>query len=150
MSYISELRQIVGTRPLLSAGTTVIVINHNKEILLNLRSDTNTWGIPGGATELGETVEETAKRELFEETGLDVECLKLLTVLSGKDFFFEYPNGDQLYSVVVLFKAEKVTGELAINDGESYQLQYFGFANLPNLESRAAKIIEWLKENNEI
>ncbi|MBO5857443.1 MAG: NUDIX domain-containing protein [Clostridia bacterium] len=63
MSYLSELRKIVGHRPLLSAGATVLVIKDGK-ILLNLRSDTETWGIPGGGLELGECLEETAFREL--------------------------------------------------------------------------------------
>ena len=45
--------------------------------LLNLRSDTNTWGIPGGSMELYETIEETAIRELKEETGIEnVNVLK--------------------------------------------------------------------------
>ncbi len=147
MSYLKELREIVGHRPLLTIGATIIVINDQKEILLNLRSDTNTWGIPGGAMELGETIEETAARELLEETGLCAKNYKLLTVLSGEEFFFIYPNGDKLYSVVVLFKAEQVTGKLTINDDESYLLKYFSFANLPTLEKRAAAIIKWLKEN---
>ena len=81
MSYLSELRKIVGHRPLLSAGATVLVIKDGK-ILLNLRSDTETWGVPGGALELGESLEETAYRELKEETGL---C------------FFPYEGGDEAF-----------------------------------------------------
>ena len=146
MSYLSELRKIVGHRPLLSAGATVLVIKDNK-ILLNLRSDTNTWGIPGGGMELGECLEETANRELMEETGLSAEKMTLLTVLSGKDFYFEYPNGDKLYSVVSLFLAENVNGTLEITDDESLKLQYFKFDKLPHLESRAKTIIDWIKEN---
>ena len=46
-----------------AVGATVVVLKDNK-ILLNLRSDTKTWGIPGGAAELGETLEETAARDL--------------------------------------------------------------------------------------
>ena len=147
MSYIGDLRELVGKRPLLTAGATVIVIKDNR-ILLNLRSDTKTWGIPGGALELGETLEDAARRELFEETGLTAEKLTLLNVFSGNDFYFEYPNGDKLYSVIVLFKAENVSGELSINDGESIKLAYFSLNEMPELESRAAKIVEWIKENN--
>lgn len=146
MGYLSDLRKVVGNRPLLSAGSTII-FNENKELLLNLRSDTNTWGIPGGATELGETLNETAARELYEETGLQAENFELLTVLSGKDFYFKYPNGDELYSVVSLWLAKGVTGNLHINDDESHELKYFSLNNLPTMESRAAKIIEWIKAN---
>ena len=137
MSYLSELRKIVGHRPLLSAGATVLVIKDGK-ILLNLRSDTETWGIPGGGLELG---------ECLEETGLNAEKMTLVTVLSGKDFYFVYPNGDMLYSVVSLYLAENVSGDLKITDGESLKLQYFNFNNLPKLESRAKTMLEWIKEN---
>jgi len=145
MSYISEMRKYIGHQPMLSVGATVVVIKDNK-ILLNLRSDTNTWGIPGGATELGETLEETASRELKEETNLDCDSFTLLNIFSGKDFYFKYPNGDELYSVVALYLANDVTGELKITDGESFKLDYFSKDNLPNLESRAKVIMDWLLE----
>lgn len=145
MSYISEMRKYIGHQPMLSAGATVVVIKDNK-ILLNLRSDINTWGIPGGATELGETLEETASRELKEETNLDCDSFTLLNVFSGKDFYFKYPNGDELYSVVALYLANDVTGELKITDGESLKLDYFSKDNSPNLESRAKVIMDWLLE----
>lgn len=147
MSYLGELRKIVGHIPLLSAGATIIVLNDKNEILLNLRSDTKTWGIPGGALELGECLEETAARELFEETGLKAESYKFLTVLSGQDYYFEYPNGDQLYSVIALYMAESVSGKLSINDGESEELKFYSFDNLPLLEGRAEKVVEWYKSS---
>lgn len=145
MSYISNMRKYIGHQPMLSAGSTVVVIKDNK-ILLNLRSDTNTWGIPGGAIELGETLEETATRELKEETNLDCNSFTLLNVFSGKDFYFKYPNGDELYSVVALYLANNVSGELKITDGESFKLDYFSKNNLLNLESRAKVILDWLIE----
>lgn len=145
MSYISNMRKYIGHQPMLSAGATVVVIKDNK-ILLNLRSDTNTWGISGGAIELGESLEETATRELKEETNLDCNSFTLLNVFSGKDFYFKYPNGDELYSVVALYFANDVSGELKITDGESFKLEYFSKDNLPNLESRAKVILDWLIE----
>lgn len=143
MSYINDIRKYIGHAPMLAAGATVAVIK-NKKILLNLRSDTNTWGIPGGSMELGETLEETAARELKEETNLEAESFTLLNVFSGKDFYFKYPNGDELYSVGALFLAEGVTGERKITDEESFDLRYFGKNELPELESRADIIIKWL------
>lgn len=131
---------------MLSAGATVVVLKDNK-ILLNLRSDTNTWGIPGGAIELGETLEETAARELKEETNLESEKFTLLNVFSGKDFYFKYPNQDELYSVVALYIADGVTGDLKITDNESFELKYFGKDELPVLESRAEIIMNWLINN---
>ena len=143
MSYIGEMRKHIGHAPMLTAGATVVVLRDGK-LLMNLRSDTNTWGIPGGAMELGETLEETAARELKEETDLTAEGFTLLHLFSGRDFYFKYPNGDELWSVVALYLAEGVTGKPRITDGESRALRYFGKEELPVLESRAEKIVDWL------
>ena len=149
MSYISEIRKYIGNAPMLSVGATIVVLKDSK-ILLNLRSDTNTWGIPGGSIELGETLEQTAARELREETNLSAKSFSFLHLFSGPDFYFKYPNGDELYSVVALFLAEGVYGEMKITDGESYKLKFFGKEEIPTLESRAEKIIEWLIDRRKI
>lgn len=146
MSYISEMRKYIGHKPMIVAGATIVAIKDNK-ILLNLRSDTNTWGIPGGSLELGESLEETAKRELKEETNLDCDDFTLLNVFSGNDFYFKYPNSDELYSVIALYLTKDFKGDLKITDSESFDLKFFSKTDLPNLESRAKKIISWLIEN---
>lgn len=149
MGYISELRKCIGHNPLISAGATVAVIK-DKQILLNLRSDTKTQGIPGGSLEVGETLEETAKRELKEETNLDCDNFTLLNVFSGNDFYFKYPNGDELYSVIALYLADGFKGGLKITDDESIDLSFFSKSELPNLENRAKLIIDWLIEKEYI
>lgn len=146
MSYIQKLREYIGHDEILSVGVTILVVQENK-ILLQLRSDTKTWGIPGGAIELGETLLETATRELKEETGLVATEFQLLNVFSGKDFFFEYPNEDKVYTVPVLYKALDACGELAMNDGESLALKYFGLDEIPECEPRAMYMLQWIKEN---
>ena len=82
----------------------------------------------------------------MEETNLDCKSFTLLNVFSGEDFYFKYPNGDELYSVVALYLANDVTGELKITDDESFKLDYFSKDNLPKLESRAKVITDWLLE----
>ena len=145
MGYIMNLREKVGHSPLIGVGATTLLFNNKNELLLNLRSDTNTWGIPGGSKELNETLEECAIRELKEETNINVNDLELITVLSGKDYYFKYPNKDELDCVIVLYKVSDYDGELNINDGESKKLEFFSLDNMPELESRAKAIIDKIK-----
>ena len=142
MSYIMDLRKHIGHAPLIGVGATTLVFNDQNELLLNLRTDTNTWGIPGGAMELYESSEETAIRELQEETGIHAEELELVSVLSGKDFYFEYPNGDRMCTVIVLFKVPHFTGTLKASDVESKALRFFPLTDLPAMESRAERIVQ--------
>ena len=145
MGYIMNLREKVGHETLIGVGATTLVFNSNNELLLNLRSDTNNWGIPGGSKELNETLEECAIRELKEETNINVNDLELITVLSGKEYYFKYPNEDELDCVIVLYKVSDYDGELNINDGESKKLEFFSLDNMPELESRAKAIIDKIK-----
>lgn len=69
MGYIMDLRNKVGSRPLIMVGACVILVNGNNELLLQLRKDNDCWVLASGSMEMGETVEEVAKRELVEETG---------------------------------------------------------------------------------
>ena len=142
MGYIMNLRKYVGHEVLIGLGATTLVFNDKKELLLNLRTDTKTWGIPGGSMELYETIEETAIRELKEETGIDADKLELVTILSGKDYYFEYPNGDKMCTVIVLFKVLNYNGEIKVSDNESKELKFFSLTNLPIMEARAKAIIE--------
>ena len=145
MGYIMTLREKVGHSPLIGVGATTLVFNNKNELLLNLRSDTNNWGIPGGSKELNETLEECAIRELKEETNINVNDLELVTVLSGEEYYFKYPNEDELDCVIALYKESNYEGELNINDGESKELKFFSLNNLPELESRAKAIIDKIK-----
>lgn len=120
-----DLRKLVGSRPLIMAGSCVIVKNDEGHILLQKRSDTLDWGTIGGSLELGESFEEAAARELFEEAGLTTTSFRLVTVLSGKDMYFKYPHGDEVYNVMAVFEAEGVEGTPMVNDNEGLELGYF-------------------------
>ena len=81
--YIMGLRKLVGHIPLLQCGASVIVENEKGEVLLQQRTDNGCWGYAGGSVELYEVVEEAARRELEEETGLIADEMELLGVFSG-------------------------------------------------------------------
>ena len=140
---MSELRKHIGSRAILSIGATILVVNDDMEILFQHRSDTLDWGLPGGSMELNETLEETAARELYEETGLEANEFHLIGVFSGPDYYFQYPNGDEVYTVIHLYIAKNVRGELGMLDGESLELTYFSINELPNqLEKRTKSLLD--------
>jgi 8-oxo-dGTP pyrophosphatase MutT (NUDIX family) len=141
MNYIKSLRQHIGTKPIIAPGSAIIVFNENQELLLQLRSDTNDWGLPGGGMEIGDSFEETAYKELYEETGLVAEELQLVGLASGKELYFKFPHGDEIYNATAIFKATAVTGTLKKNE-ESKALDYFPLDNLPHLNYTTSKLLE--------
>ena len=148
MNYVEYLRKYVGNKPILTAGAVLLVFNKNHELLLQLRSDYNMWGMPGGSMELGETFEETAKRELKEETCLIAEKLKLIDILSGKETFRIYPNGDQLYDITAIFEVTKYSGNLKIDNVESKELKWFKINELPENNMTDITKVYWNKVKN--
>src|SRR6478609_2874543 len=61
-------------------STTAVVTDDQDQIVLIRRRDNDLWALPGGGMELGESILDTAVREVKEETGLDVEVTGLIGV----------------------------------------------------------------------
>ncbi len=101
--YIEELRSRVGNYPLIMLGSAVCVFDSHERLLLLRRTDNGYWGLPGGAMEPGESLEDTARRETREETGLEVARLSLMGVFSGPELHYRYPNGAEVYNVTAVY-----------------------------------------------
>lgn len=129
--YVAALRALVGHRPLILVGANVIVEDPHGHVLLQRRSDSGTWGFPGGLMEPGETLEETARRELREETGLEAGDLECCGVVSGPECYFEYPNGDKVYNVSAVYIAKQVTGRMRQDGVEGSELRFFDGEHVP-------------------
>ena len=101
------------TKAALSAGCAVL--DAGGRVLLIRRADERIWGLPKGTVEPGETLEETAMREVREETGLQVRVLRALTEIRYK--FYSPRDDANVEKRVVYFLAERVAGRLALEPG---------------------------------
>lgn len=129
--YMMELRKLVGHRPLLQCAASVIIENDKGEILLGKRTDNHKWGYSGGSIELGESVEDCARRELFEEMGLIAQELRFFMINSGEETHYIYPNGDEVYNVEVVYLCSKYLGEPKPQKKEMEELRFFSVKDLP-------------------
>jgi 8-oxo-dGTP pyrophosphatase MutT (NUDIX family) len=136
--YIKSMRKFIGHERLLLVGASVIV-HKDGSLLLQKRRDNGCWGYHGGCVELGETVEEAARRELLEETGLTAGSLELFGVFSGKELFYTYPNGDKVSIIDVAYLCEDFTGEPLTETDETTDLKWFPADGLPENISPPAK-----------
>ncbi|MBR6253837.1 MAG: NUDIX hydrolase [Clostridiales bacterium] len=131
MGYFMDLRKELGHRALIMSGACIIFVNEKNEILLQQREDNKLWGYPGGSLELGESFEQAAIREAFEETGLIADELEFFTTESGESTHHFYPNGDEVYVAGLVYMCRKYHGEMKIQEEEVLQQRFFAEDELP-------------------
>ena len=127
--YIKWIRSKVGHEKVILVFAGGCVFDECGRVLLQKRGDSENWGFPGGAIELGETPENAAIRELKEETGLDVVVKSLIGVYTDSDM--RYPNGDQTHSICIVYELGEIGGELKCDNLETLELKYFDIDELP-------------------
>ena len=130
-------------------GIGVMILKDN-QILLGKRTDSdkddptklkqmNTWTMPGGKLEYGESFEVAASREVKEETDLDVSDLSIVCLQNDKDDFAHY--------VTIVMKAENIQGTVKTMEPDKIsKWQYFDLNDLPeNMYFPSEKAIKLYK-----
>ena len=132
-NYIKWIREKVGHDPIILNASAALVVNEFGQVLLLRRGDREgeMWGLPGGMMEIGESAEETMRREVSEETGLKVKMEKFLGVYT-KDRFDSYPNGDKAYVILFVFVCHISGGTLHADGIEASELRYFDPKHCPS------------------
>ena len=102
----------------------MIVLNERNEVLLGLRSDARMWALPAGRREAGETLEQTAAREVREETGYEIELGRLV----GEYWRPQMPHGGDRMRV---YTARVTGGDPSTHDRENLEVRWFPLDALP-------------------
>ncbi|MCL2576508.1 MAG: NUDIX domain-containing protein [Defluviitaleaceae bacterium] len=143
MGYIQELRAIIGKMPIILPGCCVFIENAQGQILMQQRKHPyGKWGLPGGLMELGESTEDTIRREVKEETGLVLGKVALFGVYSGEGYRCVAENGDEFDVVITVYVTNEYEGEVAVMDEESLGFEWFHIGSLPeNIAKTHTKLI---------
>lgn len=128
-------------------GVNGVIISQEGKILLERRADDKLWGIPGGWTETGESPQQSIKREIYEETWLNVEVKEII------DIFTRIPGdiGQPHTSYHILFYCEVIDGCLKASF-ESIEIGFHDFNKITEWHrdhlDMARKVKEFLNEYN--
>lgn len=139
MDYVKWIRPKIGNTNIFLPCANCVIFNDAGDILLMQRSDFGSWATPGGCLDIGETFSDCVRREVREETGLEITDIELVSILSEPQYDVVYPNGDQTQQFTVNFRAKAATTALQMNDGEALALRWFSPDALPD------NMLPWFK-----
>ncbi|WP_152397781.1 NUDIX hydrolase [Paenibacillus cellulositrophicus] len=151
MDYIQHLRSMVGNEKVIMVVAGAFVFDKENRVLMQKRSDNGQWGFPGGFMDLGESIQDTARREIYEETGLILKELKLFGIYSGPQYDKTFSNGDQVSLVLISFVCDQYSGELVESNEESIQNKFYSLKELPeHIFTEHKMLIEDLLSNKRL
>ena len=117
----ARARRSTRVRDAMAAGGVVVRgSGDHLEVVLTGRDSDRTWVFPKGTPEAGESVEETAIREVSEETGLDVEILRPIGQI---EYWFAVP-GQRVHKVVHFFLMRALGGDVSRHDHEYDEVRW--------------------------
>jgi len=114
-------------------SASAIVTDEHGRILLVKRRDNTLWALPGGGHDIGESIEQTAVREVKEETGLDVEVTRLVGIYTNPAHIVAFTDGEVRQQFSLCFTTKLRGGELAV-DHESTDVAWTQPADIEQLE----------------
>lgn len=134
--FVGALREKIGTDLLEVPSVSILVFDEADRVLLVRHVGADYWTTPGGMVEPYETPANAAVREMWEETGLFVKLTHIIGVFGGPACGGIYANGDQIAWVSTLFRAQRISGNLAPDGEETEEVRYFSRAEIQGVSCR--------------
>jgi 8-oxo-dGTP pyrophosphatase MutT (NUDIX family) len=129
-------------------AASAVVTDQDGRILLQRRTDSGLYALPGGMMDLGESLPQTAVREVREESGLDVEITGLVGTYTDPLHVIAYSDGEVRQQFNICFAARVIGGSLRISD-ESTDLRFVApkdIAALPMHHTQKLRIDHFLEQ----
>jgi 8-oxo-dGTP pyrophosphatase MutT (NUDIX family) len=139
--YLRELRDKIGSDPVMIPGIAAVVQNDRGEVLLQRASYDGNWHIIGGAMDPDEQPADAVVREVYEETGLHIRPDRLACVYTLPRTV--YPNGDVVIYTAITFACTIIGGHFHIHDDESLELAFFAPDAMPVLRDDEQLLIDY-------
>src|SRR6266700_5299621 len=117
----------------LVVGSSAIVSDDDGRILLQRRSDSGNWALPGGAMDIGETLAQSAIREVREETGFDVRIDRIVGIYSDPGHVFAYDDGEVRQEFSICLACTIMGGTLQVSS-ESTAVDLFAFEDVADMQ----------------
>lgn len=136
----------------LVVGGSAVVVADEGRILLQRRSDSGNWALPGGAMDIGETFAQSVVREVKEETGFDVRIERIIGIYSDPGHVFAYDDGEVRQEFNICLAATIVGGELSVSS-ESTDVRFFTpdeLADLAMHESIRKRIEDYVHDGEPV
>lgn len=130
-SYVKRMRERIGSMRMFVPGVRAVILNDAGEVLLQRRTDMALWGLPAGSVELDETVLEALRREVAEETSLEIIEAEPMGLYCGPTQKNTYPNGDEIQCFAIAFIVRRWEGRPRADGVEGSDLRFFALSQLP-------------------
>jgi len=147
-SYLGRLRKAVGKQKIIAIGARAIIQDKVGRVLFVRRSDNNAWVMPAGSIELNESILDCLKREVKEETGLEVINATVIAIYSDPRYSFVTEYGDPYQMFAVVFLVNEWQGTLLSNTDETTDARFFGMDELPEIPKLYRETLEDLQTFN--
>ena len=128
--------------PVIEAGVAFVVRQDDGQVLLHKREEEDGWSPPSGTLRGGEKIGAALEREIEEETGLEVEMLRLVAIHSDPEHqVIRTTDGQLTHFITCVFTCRRTGGELRPN-AEASRWNWFDPAKLPKLTDFARAYLE--------
>ena len=138
--HVKALRAKVGAMRLILPSVAALVFDDRGALLLVRQADGGVWSTPGGTIELDETPADAVVREAWEETGVEVEIVRIAAVLGGPEYVVRYPNGDETQYIMTAFECRARRGHPRGDGEETLEARYW-----TSDDAAALPLAPWLR-----